>query len=254
MSDKMMRMASRGEDGLAKALRSGSDGELITMNGGTMGEDITIFDKISASAWSSAIDVSKYSSAIIRVSGLTTGRIDPKVTIGGTNLDWIVVNQLTDEVRYSIVEPGIYSMDLTGINFIIMRALYVESDEEITITATLSTEKMERRVVATPSTRIVEIDKYYGDVEPGLNYIFKTIDTSRFAYYFVQIIQPGEWTILEQQMEKPSRAFSGRSTFFSGSSRGVSDWQEVRSRLTSVIIDNESGETQSAAIVLCGVR
>lgn len=254
MSDKMMRMASRGEDGLAKAVKSGNDGELITMNGGTMGEDVTIFDKISASAWSSAIDVSKYSSAIIRVSGVTTGRIEPKVSIDGTNLDWMVVNQLTDEVRYTMIEPGIYSMDLTGINFIIMRALGVGSDEEITTTATLSTEKMERRVVTTPSTRIVEIDEYVGDVEPGSNYIFKSVDTSRFAYYFVQIIQAGEWTISEQLMQKPSRAFTNHSAFFSGSARGVSDWQEVRSRLINVIINNESGETQSATIRLCGVR
>lgn len=249
-----MRMAGRGKDGLAKAVKSGNDGELITLAGGTVSEDVTIFDKITAPAWGSSVDVAKYSSATIRVSGVFEGWIEPKVTINGANLDWVVVNQMTDQVRTTITEPGVYSMDLTGINKIIMRSLSIISDAGVTVTATLSTGKMERRVVATPSTRIVEIDKYYGDVKPGFNNIFNAIDTSRFAYYFVQIIQPGEWTILEQQMEKPARAFSDRSAFFSGSSRGVSDWQEVRSRLTNVIINNESGETQSAAIVLCGVR
>lgn len=254
MADKMMRMAGRGEDGLAKALATNDAGELISIDGGSSSKEVTLFENQQVSGWAPTIDVSKYNSVLINVSGDFSGYILPGFWMDGEQHRWDAIEAGTDKIVKSITKSGIYVMDITALPNIRFRAHALDSVDGVSVTAILSSEKIERRVITTPSDRIVELARYSGDIEPGDNLgLIPNIDTSGVVFYFILNRFDSNVYFTEQWMDGVV-AYTDKVKTFSTSGRGASEWFEIKGRSLNINLVNEGELPLSGSFIVYGVR
>ena len=117
MADKMMRIAGRGLDGTAKALKVDNTGSLITRSNST--EQFTDFDAVAVSGWGPYRTLDgNMQTAVLEVTGVFTGV--KLIFQAGLSSDSRVscriysANQAAWLPNTYITEPGIYYINVSG--------------------------------------------------------------------------------------------------------------------------------------------
>lgn len=192
MADQMMRVAGRGNDGLAKALKTDKDGRITISNDRDF---ITLHENREENAYSEVMDVSGIGSVHLQVTGNFESTVRVEGSMDGSNYDLIhTIDKSSGMSVNPIRKTGQFISDVRGYQYF---RTYIHGYKSGTISVLAKPELYDSFApYSSPSntTQIVKSKKietlYNQRVTISADSPFSTdiIDVSAYDYYHVYIV------------------------------------------------------------------
>lgn len=188
----MMRVAGRGDDGLAKALKTDQDGRITISNDRPL---ITLHENRTGNAYSDVMDVSGIGNVHLQVTGDFEGTVRVEGSMDGINYDLVhTIDKSNGKTAIPITKAGQFISDVRGYQH--FRA-YVHGYESGTITVLAKPEVIDSFTPYPSSSNTVQVVKnrrietlYNERISTPADTRFTTdiLDVSAFDYYHIYIV------------------------------------------------------------------